>query len=86
MSQNKTYKSFPNFNDVQEPALQAWNRCAIMFNIMNDHGKELAAEYAEQFNNYDRTRVLMMSNYIAAKGYEAVRAEINRGEHAGAFH
>lgn len=75
------YKGFPLFHDTERVALRTWNRCATFFNILDRHGKPLAQEYAEQFSKGERLQMMMMYNYIVNKGYDTVKAEVNRGEH-----
>lgn len=71
-------KGYSLFNDIKNPAIRTWNRCAVMFNINSDHGQELAAEYASKLDNASMLQMKAMYKYIEVKGYENVRSEINR--------
>ena len=42
------------FDNVENKELRAWNRCAVIFNLMTDHGKDQALRYAGLFNGEDK--------------------------------
>jgi hypothetical protein len=68
------------FNEIENPALRTWNRAAIMFNLLEDVGPEEAKIYANMLDDKARLQVYAMCQYIKAKGYENVRAEVMGGK------
>lgn len=77
-----SYKGYSLFNDVDDVALRTWNRCTVMFNINIDQGEEFVSGYIGSLSNVERMQVMAMYQYIAVKGTEAVRLEINQGKHS----
>lgn len=73
MSNN--YKGSPLFNDVKDVRLQTWNRCAIVFNLMADRGRDAAKAYMSKFNDEDKVRVNNMFELIGKYGYETIRKQ-----------
>lgn len=73
MSNN--YKGSPLFNDVKDVRLQTWNRCAIVFNLMADRGRDAAKAYMSKFNDEDKVRVNNMFELIRKYGYETIRKQ-----------
>jgi hypothetical protein len=66
------------FNDITNPELRTWNRCAMIFNIMKDKGIKEGAAYAGSFSMLEREEISKMYERINRDGYERTRAEINR--------
>lgn len=66
------------FNDIVNPELRAWNRCAMVFNLAKDHSPKQAAKYASQFPEHERNELTGMYNRIISDGYETTRAAVNR--------
>lgn len=66
------------FDDIENVTLRTWNRCSMAFNILEDKGEEASQAYLEQFDNKERKQMMVMFNYIRAKGYEATKAEVMR--------
>ena len=73
------YKGYSLFNEVENHSLQAWNRCNVICNIQEAHGKVFAEEYAEALTENDRVKVLFMFGYIKEHGWDKVNAEVTRG-------
>lgn len=71
MSNN--YKGSPLFNDVKDVRLQTWNRCAIVFNLMADRGRDAAKAYMSKFSDEDKVRINNMFELIGQYGYETIR-------------
>ena len=68
-----------NFNDIDNATLRTWNRCALAFNLAEDKGEIASESYMEQFDKRSKRQMLIMFNYIKAKGYDAVKREVHRG-------
>lgn len=66
------------FDNVENKELRAWNRCAVIFNLMTDHGKDQALRYAGLFNGEDKKDISNMYNKIKSNGYEKTKAEVSR--------
>lgn len=66
------------FNDITNPDLRVWNRCAMIFNIMKDQDVKTATKYAGGFSETERNDISNMFNRIKNDGYEQTRAAINR--------
>lgn len=66
------------FNDITDPELRTWNRCAMIFNIMKDQDPKTAAKYAGSFTLEERNQISEMYARITRDGYERTRAAINR--------
>lgn len=86
MQKINTYKGYSLFNDVEEPALRTWNRCVVMLNINKDHGEDFVKGYAGCMGDVERIQMMTMYQYIAVKGTDAVRLEINQGKHSQLDH
>lgn len=66
------------FNDITNPELRTWNRCAMIFNIMKDKGVKEGTAYAGSFTVAERKDISEMYERITRDGYEQTRAAINR--------
>lgn len=75
---NKDY-GFKYFHEIDDAALRVWNRCAVMLNISEAHGEEKAEQYAKGLTADEQVQMYAMYKYIQVKGYEAVKAEVNKG-------
>jgi hypothetical protein len=82
MQKQNSYKGYSLFNNVEDPALRTWNRCTVMLNINKDHGSGFVEGYAQCMGKVERMQMMAMYQYIAVKGAEAVRLEINQGRHS----
>ena len=83
MSNNTNeYRGYSLFNEVEDAALRTWNRCTVLFNLNIDQGEGFVQGYSDSLNNVERMQMLAMYQYIAIKGVDAVRLEINRGDHS----
>lgn len=76
------YKGYSLFNDVEDAALRTWNRCTVMLNMNVDHDSEFVKGYAGCLGDVERMQMMAMYQYIAVRGAEAVRLEINQGKHS----
>ena len=76
------YKGYSLFNEVEDAALRTWNRCVVMLNINKDQGSDFVKGYAESMGDVERMQMMAMYQYIAIKGTEALRLEINQGKHS----
>lgn len=74
------YRGYNLFNDVGSSAIRAWNRLNTLFNIKEEHGNAIAVGYAQQLSKEDNATILMLANYVTAKGYETTRREIFKEE------
>ena len=84
MQKVNNYKGYSLFNDVDDSALRTWNRCVVMLNIIKDQGSDFVQGYAENMGDVERMQMMAMYQYMAIKGTEAVRLEINQGKHSTA--
>lgn len=75
----REYKGYNLFHHIEDASLRTWNRCAVLFNIMSDRGPDMVEGYASQLSNLERAQMFAMFQYIQVKGYEIVKAEINKG-------
>ena len=66
------------FRDVQHQPLRTWNQAVMAFNIRDDEGMESAKEYVAGLTKSEREAVLTLFADIKKRGYEVVRAELNR--------
>ena len=66
------------FRDVQHQPLRTWNQAVMAFNIRDDEGMESAQEYVAGLTKGEREDVLKLFADIKKRGYEVVRAELNR--------
>lgn len=76
------YRGYSLFNEVEDAALRTWNRCTVLFNINVDQGEGFVQGYAESLNEIERMQMMAMYQYIAIKGVDAVKLEINQGKHS----
>lgn len=70
---------FNTFDDIENPELRTWNRCATIFNVGASHGPKAMNAYAENFSVEDRQEISRMFKRIEDNGYEATKAAVNRG-------
>ena len=73
------YKGYSLFNEIESSSLQTWNRCNILMNIDEAHGKDVAIGYADALDPKSRMKASIMFKYIEIHGWEKVNAEVNRG-------
>jgi len=71
------YKGYSLFNELEDKALQAWNRTAAMFNIASDISPKESAKYAEQIDEEGRVRMRDTLQLIKKEGYSSVRKSLN---------
>lgn len=74
------FQGFSTFDEVEDVTLKAFNRCAMMFNILEVHGFELAERYAEAIEEEGRFHMFIMYSYVKECGLDTVKREISRGE------
>lgn len=72
-----------DFKEIENTSLRVWNRCALAFNLRDDKGPDAVDKYLAKFNEREKRQMMIMFEYIRAKGYEAVKREVMRGEHNG---
>lgn len=70
----------PKFDEVVSVSLRTWNRCSVVFNLRADVSDEEARKYVGQFDDISKQQMKAMFDYIALKGYNAVRCEVTNGE------
>lgn len=68
------------FMHIDNLALRTWNQCAKFFNLANDEGKQSATDYADKLDKVSRGRMYTMYQLISNRGYEEVKAAVNRGD------
>jgi hypothetical protein len=66
------------FNDIENKELQAWNRAAVAFNTLKEHGLDKMKTYLSKISTEERKLVASVFTRIKEEGYEKVRAELNR--------
>lgn len=69
------------FDEIENTTLRTWNRCRMAFNLCEDKGPEASEKYMNKLNPRAKKQMLIMFEYIKAKGYETVKKEVMRGEH-----
>ena len=75
MKKKEEYKGWSLFNEVEDPTLRAWNRCAVVFNMreMNDVAHET---YMEKVDSVGKSQMLAMFQYIEKLGYDTARRNV----------
>lgn len=73
-----TTETFNNFSHIEYTPLRVFNLTIMFNNIIEDFGKEIAAEYIEQFSQADRKMMFVMQNYIRKFGYDAAKKEVTK--------
>lgn len=73
---SKPLNNYPTFNDITNPALQAWNRNETLQTIYAEHGAGLATQYAQQFEKPYQLNIVTIQNAIMTKGKDFVHAAI----------
>ena len=66
------YKVYPDFNDVENAFLKAYNRIGIAINITEKHGPEECEKYLSQFIDADKALIHLCGQFIQKFGREAV--------------
>lgn len=73
-----SYKGYSLFNDVEDKALQAWNRFVVMMNILSDTKSEQeSTNYVNHFTDEEKISIKETGRMIREQGVAAVRATIN---------
>lgn len=67
---------YPNFNDIMNEKLQAYNRLNIVYNIKETFGNAVAVDYMKQFSKKAKAAVMNMHQHIIDVGYSTVRREM----------
>ena len=70
------YNGYSLFTEIENKTLQAFNRCAVMFNIMEHNGMAMAEDYALQISEEDRSIMFAMFVYIKERGLERTKSEM----------
>lgn len=69
------------FDEIENATLRTWNRCAQAYNLLEDKGEDAVERYMNKFDQRSKKQMLILFEYIKAKGYEATKREVMRGEH-----
>lgn len=72
------FLAYPDFSDVTNDRLRAYNRVNVIYNIKETVGNVVAVRYAHQFDRAAKVAILNLHNYIKRTGYSTVRREILR--------
>jgi len=79
-------QSSPIFNGMGNRELQAWNRCAIFFNLIGTDGRDAAQSYCERVPLTERPEMQFIFDRIKQDGYERTKRAVirnnNRGDYA----
>lgn len=67
---------YPDFNDVMNSKLQAYNRLNIVYNIKETFGNAVAVAYTKQFSKKAKAAILYMHQHINDVGFSTVRREM----------
>jgi hypothetical protein len=67
-----------NFNNIEDPNLQAFNRSVMFYNVMQDMSKDAATKYASQFSKEDRAKMVEIIGRVKKEGLDVVKAEVVR--------
>jgi hypothetical protein len=67
-----------NFNTIEYQPLRTYNRCVMMFNIMEDSGMPAAVAYLKQFSDKEKTEMLDVYNQVKKYGVEEVKRNLIR--------
>lgn len=73
------YYGYSLFNDVEDMDVRAYNRCIVIFNIMDAHGMAPAEEYSMKVDAKGQMEMWVMFNCITSRGLDSVKAEMSRG-------
>lgn len=67
------------FRATEFKPLKIWNQAVMYHNILEDSGKEAALDYAGGLTKEEKVDIFNLVSDIKLRGYETVRAELNRG-------
>lgn len=77
------YKELSLFNNIKNSAHRAWNRL-ITISRLKEEGRELDAKgYIEKLPEIEQVAMSLIALKVKKKGFEYVRAELNRGLEVG---
>ena len=71
-------KTFNRFTDITHRPLRIYNRAVMTFNIMEDQGKETAAEYLDSFTKEERLEIAQMTALTRKIGPKQVKEMVTR--------
>ena len=71
-------KTFNRFTDITHRPLRIYNRAVMTFNIMEDQGKETAAEYLDSFTKEVRLEIAQMTALTRKIGPKQVKEMVTR--------
>lgn len=71
-------QKFNRFDEVKDENLKAFNRTAMYYNLSEDKGKAVAADYFNMFTDKERTMMAIIASAVAQKGVDFVRKAITK--------
>lgn len=77
--QKNDFKGFSLFNDVKDPKLQAYNRAAMLKNLRESHGDELANNYYLSFGGPSQFGIITTMMFVKEHGWDEVKRRIING-------
>jgi hypothetical protein len=75
----RNYKGYPLHTDNKLPLSRTWNQMHTMKSVQEDRGDREAERYFNILSETQQKQIKALAMYITVKGYEVVRAKINRG-------
>jgi len=64
------------FEDIENPALQAYNRLMVSMNLNDKLGSKTVSKYLEQFNEADRFKIFAIGAAVRQQGKRAVQKQL----------
>lgn len=78
LRKNNLLDKYGTFEEIDNPELKAWNRCAACFNIVAAESYEDMKTYASHFNEESKGQMSKIFNRIKSNGYEKTLKEIKK--------
>lgn len=73
------FNGYPNYADILNPTLRAWNRLNTVFNIKEIlHNNSMAVKYVAQFPKHEQIAIALLAAKVSKDGYENTRRELVR--------
>lgn len=64
------------FQDINTPMLRAWNQYNVLTNIKEANLDGVGEKYISSLSKTDRMALIVIIEYVRAKGYEETKREI----------
>lgn len=70
------FKGYSLFVEIEEPMLKAYNQWTVLNNMRENKLFQLMEDYINKLKNSDKIGLMVIAEYITAKGLEETKREL----------